>query len=44
MVEYLQYVIHMFHCGVENVDSIDITEMALLRYLKSTDGFHYNNN
>ena len=31
----------MLHCGVENVDSLDI---ALLRCLKSTDGIHYNNN
>ena len=28
----------MLHCSVEKVDSLDITEMALLRYLKSTDG------
>ena len=28
----------MLYYGVENVDSVDTTEMALLRYLKSIGG------
>ena len=31
----------MLYHGVESVDSIDITEMTLLRYLKPTDGLPY---
>ena len=36
-LKYLWYVMDVLHCGIENVDSVDMNERALLRYLKPKD-------